>query len=132
MESIRTKIEENEVTKIAAELEPKEAHDVLDWAVNRFPKLVLSSSFGLEDVVIIDILSKIKTDVKVVTLDTGRLPQETYDVMDAVREKYGLDIEVYFPDPPPVEKMVRDMGLTYSYKRENFGNLCFEFGRVEP
>jgi len=132
MESIRAKIEENEVTKIAAELEPKEAHDVLDWAVNRFPKLVLSSSFGLEDVVIIDILSRIKTDVKVVTLDTGRLPQETYDVMDAVREKYGLDIEVYFPDTTSVEKMVRDNGLNLFYKSVDFRKLCCGIRKVEP
>lgn len=132
MESNRAKIEENEVTKIAAELEPKEAHDVLDWAVNRFPKLVLSSSFGLEDVVIIDILSKIKTDVKVVTLDTGRLPQETYDVMDAVREKYGLDIEVYFPDTTSVEKMVRDNGLNLFYKSVDFRKLCCGIRKVEP
>jgi len=132
MESIRAKMEENEVTKIAAELEPKEAEHVLEWAVNRFPNLVLSSSFGLEDVVLIDILSRIKTDVKVVTLDTGRLPQETYDVMDAVREKYGLDIEVYFPDTTSVEKMVRDNGLNLFYKSVDFRKLCCGIRKVEP
>jgi phosphoadenosine phosphosulfate reductase len=125
-------MEETEVTKIAAELETKEPEAVLEWAVNRFPKIVLSSSFGLEDVVIIDMISKLKTDVKIVTLDTGRLPQETYDVMDAVREKYGLDIEVYFPDTTSVEKMVRDNGLNLFYKSIDFRKLCCGIRKVEP
>ena len=132
MESIRTKMEETEVTKIAAELETKAPEAVLEWAVNRFPKLVLSSSFGLEDVVLIDMISRIKTDVKIVTLDTGRLPQETYDVMDAVREKYDLDIEVYFPDTTSVEKMVRDNGLNLFYKSVDFRKLCCGIRKVEP
>ncbi len=132
MESIPGKMDEMEVEKVAEELEQKDAEKVLEWAVNRFPRLAFSSSFGLEDVAIIDMLSRIKTDVKVVTLDTGRLPQETYDVMDAVREKYGIDIEVYFPDTSSVEKMVKDNGLNLFYKSVEFRKLCCGIRKVEP
>lgn len=132
MESMPAKMNEEEVKTVAVELEPKEAEHVLQWAVNKFPRLVISSSFGLEDVAIIDMLSRIKTEVKVVTLDTGRLPQETYDVMDAVREKYGIGIEVYFPDTSSVEKMVKDHGLNLFYKRVEFRKLCCGIRKVEP
>ena len=57
----------------------------LRWAFDSFPRLVIVASFQAESSVIIDMASHIRKDVQVLTLDTGRLPQETYDVIDRVR-----------------------------------------------
>src|SRR5215212_5434486 len=96
------------IQKLADEFDSKTAQEVLRWALDTFgTKVALASSFGAEDVVIIDMLANIDKDrARVFTLDTGRLNQETYDVMDAIRGRYGIPIEVYFPDQKEVEEMV--------------------------
>jgi thioredoxin-dependent adenylylsulfate APS reductase len=68
----------------------------------------------------------------VFTIDTGRLPQETYNVMDHVREKYGIPIEVYFPRAEDVEEMVRKHGLNLFYKSVELRILCCHVRKVEP
>lgn len=109
------------------------AKELLDWAVERFyPKIGLASSFGAEDMVIIDLLSQSGLKAKIFTLDTGRLPQETYDLMDEVRSRYGVTIDVYFPDTSSVQKMVKQHGLNLFYQSVEFRKLCCEIRKVEP
>ena len=67
-----------------------------------------ASSFGAEDAVVMDMMLKINPEFRFFTLDTGRLPQETYDIMDVLRKKYNITIEVLFPDTKEVEEMVRE------------------------
>ena len=70
------------------ELESKSAQEILAWAAERFDhRVALAASFGLEDMVIIDMISKIDRRFIVFTLDTGRLHEETYDTMERVRSK---------------------------------------------
>lgn len=107
--------------------------EVLKWALNTYhPRIALASSFGVEDVVLIDMLSKINPDARVFTLDTGRLPQETYDLMDAVRSKHGFKIEVFFPDTKAVEDVVRLYGLNLFYQGVELRRMCCEIRKVEP
>src|SRR5208282_1661488 len=107
--------------------------ELLDWAVERFyPKIGLASSFGAEDMVIIDLLSQSGFKTKIFTLDTGRLPQETYDLMDEVRSRYGVTIDVYFPDTSSVQKMVKNHGLNLFYQNVEFRKLCCDIRKVEP
>jgi len=77
-------------------------------------------------------LCKITSKPRIFTLDTGRLHQETYNVMDAVREKYDIDIEVYFPKADQVEKMAREYGLNLFYKSPELRRLCCNIRKVEP
>src|SRR3989338_6884487 len=94
----------------------KTPQEVLKWALdNLHPKLALASSFGAEDVVVIDMMMKINPKARIFTLDTGRLNQETYEVMDRIREKYSLTLEVMFPQSETVEKMVRAKGMNLFY-----------------
>ena len=73
--------------------------DCLKWAFdNLHPKLAKASSFGAEDAAIVDMMFKINSDSRLFTLDTGRLPQATYDVMDEIRKRYNTKIEILFPD----------------------------------
>ena len=105
----------------------------LRWASETLhPKVAKASSFGAEDAVIMDIMLKINRDFRFFTLDTGRLPQETYDIMDVVRKKYDITIEVLFPDAKEVEEMVREKGLNLFYDSVENRKLCCEIRKLHP
>ena len=111
----------------------KTPQDVLKWALdNLHPKIAMASSFGAEDVVVIDMMMKINPKARVFTLDTGRLNQETYDVMDEIRNKYNMNIEVMFPDSNEVEQMVRVNGMNLFYQSMGNRKLCCGIRKVHP
>ena len=100
--------------------------DIVRWGLERFaPRIALACSFQAEESVLIDLMHRVRgADFRVFTLDTGRLNQETYDCMDAMREHYGIQIEVFFPDSEGVEKMVRENGLNLFYNSAELRKLC--------
>ncbi len=102
------------------------------FAAFKPPQVALSSSFGAEDVALIHMLAHATPKPRIFTLDTGRLPQETYDVIDRIRSKYGLAIEVYFPDTAQVEAMVREKGLNLFYESIENRKRCCHVRKVEP
>ena len=111
----------------------KSALEILQSATELFhPRLAFASSFGAEDVVVIDLLAQITPAVRVFTLDTGRLHEETYDVMEAIRRKYGLVIDTVFPDRAKVESLENSKGF-YSF-RESIENRkeCCAIRKLEP
>lgn len=119
--------------KIPLSLENKQAFEIVEWVLHTFhPRIALASSFGAEDVVLIDMMSKILSKPRIFTLDTGRLHQETYDLMERVRNKYNVTIEVYFPETSAVENMVREHGLNLFYKSGDLRKLCCQVRKVEP
>lgn len=122
-----------QVEQLAHEFESKSAHEILKWALHTFgSKIGLASSFGAEDVAVIDMMSKMDKSANVFTLDTGRLNQETYDVMDDVRAKYGIRINVFFPDQKEVEEMVKGLGMNLMYASVENRKLCCEIRKVHP
>ena len=111
----------------------KTPQDVLKWAIdNLHPRLAMASSFGAEDAAVIDMIMKINPKARIFTLDTGRLNQETYDVMDEIRNKYNTNIEVMFPDQNEVEQMVRVNGMNLFYKSIGNRKLCCGIRKVHP
>ena len=109
------------------------AEQVLSRALDLYhPHIALASSFSLEDAVIIDILAKLRKDARVFALDTGRLNPETYECAEALRRKYGITIEWYFPKHDAVEKLEREKGV-FSF-RESIDNRkeCCGIRKVEP
>ena len=109
------------------------AQEALQWASDQLhPRVAKASSFGAEDAVIVDMMIKINPRFRFFTLDTGRLPQETYDVMDAVRKRYGINLEVMFPDTDEVEEMVRKKGLNLFYESVENRRLCCGIRKVHP
>jgi phosphoadenosine phosphosulfate reductase len=112
--------------------EDQSPQSVLEWALDRFhPRIALASSLGAEDVVLIDMLRKINPAARVFTLETGRLHQETYDLMDRMHERYG-GIDVYYPDTAAVEEMVRKHGPNLFYRSRDLRRLCCNIRKVEP
>ncbi|TLS68988.1 phosphoadenylyl-sulfate reductase [Mariprofundus erugo] len=96
------------------------------------PDVAFACSFGAEDVVLLDLISRAGRSIAVITLDTGRLPQETYDVMDACRKRYSMPIEVYFPDAAEVEAMVREHGLNLFRDSVELRKRCCEIRKIHP
>jgi phosphoadenosine phosphosulfate reductase len=92
----------------------------------------LACSFSVEDVVIIDMASELGLPVGIFALDTGRLNEETYEVADAITERYRVTIDWYFPRHEAVEKLLREKGA-YSF-RESLENRheCCHIRKVEP
>jgi len=107
--------------------------ETLTWALdNLHPRIAMASSFGAEDVAVIDMIMKINPKARIFTLDTGRLNQETYDVMDEIHKKYNLNIEVMFPDHNEVEQMVRVNGMNLFYHSIDNRKLCCGIRKVHP
>ncbi len=115
------------------QLDQSDLQAVLRFAVKQFhPKLALASSFGLEDVALIHALLQVTPDARVFALDTGRLPEETYECAEAIRQRYGINIHWYFPDSGAVERLEREKGiLSFRESVENRVECC-GIRKVEP
>lgn len=105
---------------------------VLRWAYETFPRLVIVASFQAESSVLIDMASRVKQDVSVLTLDTGRLPQQTYDMIDRVRDRYGIAVQVASPDTTDLGDMVGSHGPNLFYRSPEMRRLCCEVRKSRP
>jgi len=95
-------------------------------------RLVYPCSFGAEGSVMIDIMQRSGIDVPVVTLDTGRLPQATYEVIEAIEERYSMRVKVLFPDCEEVAAMVREHGVNLFRRSVELRKRCCEVRKVRP
>jgi phosphoadenosine phosphosulfate reductase len=116
-----------------ARLETAEAGDVLAWVERRFgPEAALASSFGVEDVALIDLAFRFAPSLRIFTLDTGRLHPETYEVMEAIRQRYGVRIETYFPAAEEVEALESREGF-FSFRQSlEQRKACCALRKVAP
>lgn len=106
---------------------------VLTYLLKHSKKNVaLSSSFSIEDQALTDMMLTIKKDVNIFTLDTGRLPYETYDVMDATNLKYNITVNIFFPKSDNIENLYKTQGVNGFYESvENRKNCCY-VRKLEP
>lgn len=126
-------VSETEIADAARTLVDAPAHEVLAWAIRRFGReLGICSSFQVEGCVLIDMAAKIDPKVRVFTIDTGRLPGETYDLIDRIRERYGIPVEIYLPDTDVVQRMVTKHGLNLFYRDLDLRLLCCQVRKVLP
>lgn len=110
-----------------AELQGKSIVEKLNFLVESYlGKVVFTTSFGYEDQVITDLIFKNEIPVEVVTLDTGRLFEETYKVYNSTLKKYGRPIKAYFPPTEKVEHLLNEKGPFSFYESlENRKECCF-------
>ena len=107
--------------------------DVLRWAMDAFPGALALAWSGAEDVAVLDMMWRIDPKrTRAFTLDTGRLNPETYELIDAVRAKYGVTVDVMFPNTGDVEAMVREKGMNLFYHSIENRKLCCQVRKVEP
>ena len=123
-------MEQTEINVLAEELKQRPPQAILGDALERFGSDCAISFSGAEDVVLIDMASRITSDFRVFMLDTGRLHPETYRLVDAVRERYGVTVEVFFPEPSAVQRLVTEKGM-FSFYRDGHGECC-GIRKVEP
>jgi len=95
-------------------------------------KLVFASSLSEEDQVITDMIARTACIIETFTLDTGRLFQETYDLLDKTQKKYQMAFKVYYPDNEALEDMVRNHGINLFYESVANRKLCCGIRKVEP
>jgi phosphoadenosine phosphosulfate reductase len=107
--------------------------EVLNFFLKKFKgKIAFASSLGAEDQVLTHLIATIDPEAKIFTLDTGRLFQETYDLIDRTNSRYKIRIEIYFPAADQVEKMVHEKGINLFYENVENRKLCCHIRKVEP
>lgn len=121
-----------DIERLNKEFETKTPQELLEWGLKEFHPCIALAWSGAEDVAVVDMLVKINPKARIFTLDTGRLNPETYDLIDRVRERYGIDIEVMFPDAAEVEEMVRKQGVNLFYQSVENRKLCCNLRKVQP
>jgi phosphoadenosine phosphosulfate reductase len=127
-------VEELARADVTASLEKLSAEAIIEGCLDKFmPRIALACSFQAEASVLVDMMHHVAgSEFRIFTLDTGRLSQETYDCMEAIRQRYGIAVEVYFPDALKVQEMVRKHGPNLFYNSVELRKLCCGVRKVEP
>src|SRR6185295_7740366 len=129
----RDLLDEYEAGRLSADLDASEPQEILEWALDRWhPRLGLCTSFQAEGMALLDMAWRIRPDVRVFTVDTGRLPEETHEIMQTVKRRYGISIEVAFPDARQLESLVRRQGSNGFLGSVPQRLLCCHVRKVEP
>ncbi len=112
----------------------KNSQEVIIWAIDYFGKknIVLSSSMGAEDQVLTDMVIRIEPGVEIFTLDTGRLPEETYNTIEETERHYNKKIEIIFPERRYIEELVNRYSPNLFYESIARRKLCCQARKVKP
>ena len=126
-------LDDVEAGELAVEFDDQPPEAVLAWGLERFgSRIALCTSFQAEGMVLLDMAWKIDPAVRVFTIDTGRMHQETYNLIDAVRRRYEIPIEVLAPDTGEVEAMTTKHGVNLFYQSVPNRLLCCQVRKVRP
>lgn len=119
-------IDDKTLEKASEEMENKDAKGVIEWASNTFKNnMTLAFSGQAEDCVILDIMHKATGGkMNVFMLDTGRMNEEVYDLVEDIRSKYGVQIRMCSPEQKEVEEMVGEHGINLFYKDPKYRIMC--------
>jgi thioredoxin-dependent adenylylsulfate APS reductase len=121
------------VHEAAGRFEHATAQELLGWALDRFhPRMAISAAGGLDGMVLIDMAWRINPAVRVFTLDTGRLPHETYSLFEDIRDRYGIQVEFELPDRLEVARLVQQHGPNLMYRSVDLRVACCEIRKVAP
>ena len=112
---------------------PLKAEELLYEAFKFYNKDVeIAVSFGAEDVVLIDMVSRLNIDIGIFTIDTQRLNDETYDLMKEIKQKYNIKIEILYPNELSVKKMIEAKGINLFYDSVENRKECCGVRKVFP
>ncbi|HTY99968.1 MAG TPA: phosphoadenylyl-sulfate reductase [Rhodocyclaceae bacterium] len=105
---------------------------LLRHAARDFAPAVFSTSLGAEDMVVIDLIAGADLDIGLFTLDTGRLPAETYELLAETEQRYGRRIQVFAPRHDALEAYVANYGINGFYDSVEARKACCQVRKVEP
>ncbi len=133
MIAVENRIPESELASINRRMEDSHPSDILRWVDGQFgADAAQMSSFGLEDVALFDMYWRVNPKARVMTLDTLRLPTETYTLFDQTVLRYNVKIETWYPDMESVAEMVESKGFNLFYKGIDNRKLCCSIRKVVP
>ena len=114
------------------QLKDSDSENCIEFFTKLHPgKVAFATSLGAEDQILTDMIMKIDKSVHFFTLDTGRLFQESYDLLDITEKKYGCKIRIFFPEALNVEEMVQEKGINLFYESVENRKLCCHIRKIE-
>ena len=123
----------NTVEQLKSELQGFSAEQILKYFLERYRgQIAFSSSMAAEDQVVTDMICGVDPSAEIFTLDTGRLPQESYDTIEKTNARYGIKIKMYFPDSRHVEEMLSESGPNFFYRSLEERKRCCYIRKIEP
>lgn len=126
-------LDEWEAGELAVEFDDKEPQEVIRWALERFGRrAAICTSFQIDGMAILDMAWRIDPNVRVFAVDTGRFHQETYDLIDRVREQYNIEVEISYPDADELAEFVRKEGINAFYRSVPLRLRCCQIRKVNP
>jgi thioredoxin-dependent adenylylsulfate APS reductase len=126
-------LEDADIARLAANFDVRSPQDLLCWAIEAFgDRLVIATSFQAEGMAILDMAWRIDPAIRVITVDSGRLRQETYDLIDTVRLRYGIAIDIFLPRATDLEPFVGEHGPNPFYRSLELRVRCCEIRKVNP
>ena len=121
-----------QIENLNKEFQNSSPQEVISFFLSNYPdKIAFATSLGIEDQVITEMIVSTNKSIKIFTLDTGRLFQETYDLIQKTNSRYKINIEIYFPDTRQVEKMVKEKGINLFYESIENRKLCCHVRKIE-
>ncbi len=110
------------------------ALNLLSAAASEFGanNITFANSFGAEDMVLTDIIQRNQLAIEIFSLDTGRLPIETYDLIAQTEKTYHTKLKIFFPQAEAVETYVRTNGINAFYESIDLRKACCFMRKVEP
>lgn len=134
----RTRALDLDLDQVVAEAAPAlagaPAETVLDWTLATFARaeVALATSFQLDGMVVLDMALRLEPGLRVITVDTGRLPEATHELIELVRGRYGVKVEVVLPDAGEVAGMVTAHGPNLFYESPDLRLRCCDVRKVRP
>jgi phosphoadenosine phosphosulfate reductase len=127
-------IDDLEAGELSVEFEGEEPEALLEWAIERFsPRIALSTAFQIDGIALLDMAYAIDPEIRVFCVDTGRLPAETFELIEQLRERYpGLNLDLLSPKAEHVQKMVARHGPNLFYRKVEHRLLCCQVRKVQP
>src|SRR5690554_1939588 len=130
-----TSPELTDALRVAIETKTQSALALLNSVVEEFGRnheVTFANSFGAEDMVLTDLILRHQLPIEIFTLDTGRLPAETYDLMAETERFYKTRLRVLFPNRDAVEDYVQTHGINAFYESVDLRKACCHMRKVEP
>jgi len=107
--------------------------NILEFFLKKYKgRIGFASSMGAEDQVITQMIASIDKGAKIFTLDTGRMFPETYEAIDRTNARYGVNIQIMFPDRQQVEQMVSEKGINLFYESIENRKQCCHIRKMVP
>jgi phosphoadenosine phosphosulfate reductase len=127
-------IDELEAGELAVEFEGAEPQELLAWALERFsPRIGLSTAFQVDGVALVDMAYELDEEIHVFSVDTGRLPAESYDLIEQLRRRYPrMRLELLSPEARQLQRMVGRHGPNLFYETVEKRLLCCNVRKVQP